>query len=65
MLFGNQVSSIVLNENISVSQSRKKEYSLKTKKNTFSCFSVYYPVGNGFFNAPKAVKDIKFIKEND
>ena len=61
ILFGNQVSSIVLKDKISVSQCRKKEFALKTKKNAFSAYPVYYPVGNGFFNADKAQEDIQYI----
>ena len=62
VLFGNQVSSIVLGENISVSQVRKKEFLLKKK---FKCYAVYYPVGNGIFNMDKAVEDILWIKKNN
>lgn len=62
VLFGNQVSSIVLNEKISVSQVRKQAFMLKNK---FKCYPVYYPVGNGIFNMDKAVEDILWIKENN
>jgi len=62
VLFGNQVSSIVLGEKISVSQVRKKEFLLNKK---FKCYPVYYPVGNGIFNMDKAVEDILWIKENN
>ena len=61
LLFGNQVSSIVLGEKISVSECRTKQFKLKTKTNTFDTYAVYYPVGNGFFNADKAIDDIKII----
>lgn len=61
VLFGNQVSSIVLKDKISVSSCRKKSYKLQTSNNIFECYPVYYPVGNGFFNAPKAVEDLKYI----
>ncbi len=57
ILFGNQVSSIVLEEKISVSQVRQKEF----QKNQFTCYAVYYPVGNGIFNMEKAIEDIKYI----
>lgn len=62
--FGNQVSSIMLNKKISVSQSRKKEYSIKVKGKVYKLFPVYYPVGNGIFNMDKSVEDIKWIIEN-
>ena len=61
IIFGNQVSSIVLNEKISVSQVRRKCFMLKKK---FKCYPVYYPVGNGIFNMDKAIEDILWIKEN-
>ena len=58
ILFGNQVSSVVLGEKISVSQVRKQEFTLKKK---FKCYSVYYPVGNGRFNMDKSIEDILYI----
>ena len=64
ILFGNQVSSIVLNEKIMVSESRKKVYTKKINKNTYKCFCVYYPVGNGRFNIDKSIEDIKWIIKN-
>jgi len=66
ILFGNQVSSIVLNEKISVSASRKKLYTKKINKKEYKFYSVYYPVGNGRFNIDKSIEDIIWImnKEN-
>lgn len=64
ILFGNQVSSIFLGEKISVSGCRKKEFTKKIGKNTYKCYSVFYPVGNGRFNIDKSIEDIKWIKEN-
>ena len=61
ILFGNQVSSIVLNEKISVSQCRRKLYIKNINGINYNCYSVYYPVGNGRFNMDKAVEDIKYI----
>ena len=63
VLFGNQISSIILDRKISVSEQRKKIINLKIDDRDFDCFAVYYPVGNGFFNAPKAIEDLKYIKE--
>lgn len=62
--FGNQVSSIVLNEKILVSENRKIEHILKTSKGKYKVYSVYYPVGNGIFNIDKAIEDIKWILKN-
>jgi len=61
ILFGNQVSSIVLNEKISVSQVRKKCFN----KDGYKFYSVYYPVGNGRFNIDKSIEDIKWIIDNE
>lgn len=61
ILFGNQVSSIVLGEKISVSQVRKKEFLLKNK---YKCYAVYYPVGNGRFNIDKSIEDILYIMDS-
>lgn len=64
ILFGNQVSSIVLNQKISVSLVRKKQFIKKIGNREFKCFSVFYPVGNGRFNIDKSIEDIKWILEN-
>lgn len=61
--FGNQVSSIVLGEKISVSQCRKKCFVKKINNIAYNVFPVYYPVGNGIFNIDKSIEDIKFIIE--
>ena len=65
ILFGNQVSSIVLNEKISVSQVRKKCFTKKIKGQIYKFYSVYYPVGNGRFNINKSIEDIKWIIEHE
>lgn len=62
VLFGNQVSSIMLDERISVSNVRKKKYVKNINGEEFDFYSVYYPVGNGFFNVDKAIEDIKWIQ---
>ena len=63
ILFGNQVSSIVLNKKISVSTSRKKVYTKKINKEIYKFYTVYYPVGNGIFNIDKSIEDILYIKK--
>lgn len=65
VLFGNQVSSIVLGEKISVSQARKKIYTKKINNTEYKCYSVFYPVGNGRFNIDKSIEDIKWIMKNE
>lgn len=63
--FGNQVSSIVLNKKISVSQNRKICHKIKIKKNIYNVYPVYYPVGNGIFNMDKSIENINWIIENE
>ena len=58
---GNQVSSIVLNKNISVSQCRKQSFSKKISDKNYSVYPVYYPIGNGMMNIDKAIEDLKYI----
>ena len=64
ILFGNQVSSIVLNKNISVSLCRKQKFTKKINKKEFDFYPVFYPIGNGIFNIDKSIEDIKYIIEN-
>lgn len=59
--FGNQVSSIILNKKISVSENRKVCHELVVGKNKYKVYPVYYPVGNGIFNIDKSIEDIKCI----
>lgn len=63
VLFGNQVSSIVLNKKISVSECRKKEFIKNINGKDYKFYSVFYPVGNGIFNIDKSIEDILYIKE--
>ena len=65
ILFGNQVSSIVLKEKISVSQTRKQLFERKINNKTYKFYPVYYPVGNGIFNIDKAIEDINYIIEEN
>lgn len=63
--FGNQVSSIVLNKKISVSENRKVCHELVINNEKYKVYAVYYPVGNGIFNIDKSIKDIKWIIDNE
>jgi len=65
ILFGNQVGSIFLNQKISVSNVRKKLFYKIINNKKYKCYSVYYPIGNGFFNIDKAIEDIKWIIKNN
>lgn len=64
VLFGNQVSSIVLNQKISVSNCRKQKFTKKINKKEYSFYPVFYPVGNGIFDIDKSIEDIKYIIDN-
>ena len=46
VLFGNQVSKLVLDEKISVSQCRKKKFVRNINGKEYKFYSVFYPVGN-------------------
>ncbi len=59
--FGNQVSSILLNKPIKISEYRKKHESLTIKGKDFDVFPLFYPVGQGTRNMPKAKEDIDWI----
>lgn len=61
ILFGNQVSSIVLGQKISVSTVRKQPFIKNINGTNYTFYSVYYPVGNGHFNIDKSIEDIKWI----
>lgn len=61
ILFGNQVSSIVLKEKISVSACRKKAFKKEINNKIYDTYAVFYPVGNGRFNIDKSIEDIKYI----
>lgn len=65
ILFGNQVSSIVLNRKISVSQCRKQLFKNEINGKEYKFYSVYYPIGNGRFNIDKSIEDIKWIIKNE
>ena len=64
VLFGNQVSSVFLNQNISVSQCRKKQFEKVINGKTYRCFPIFYPIGNGRANIGKSIEDIKWIYNN-
>ena len=61
ILFGNQVSSIVLRKSIKVSDYRKKYELLEVNKRFYLTFPVYYPVGQGMRNIKIAKEDIRWI----
>lgn len=65
ILFGNQVSSIVLDKTINVSKERKNQYKKIINNQEYKCYPVFYPVGNGRFNIDKAIEDLKWIFDQE
>ena len=63
--FGNQVSSIILNEKISVSTCRKQSYKKLINNIEYKIYPVYYPIGNGMMNISKMIEDLKYIIDID
>lgn len=63
--FGNQVSSIILNEAISVSKYRKQSYGKVIKGVEYKIYPTYYPVGQGMRNIDIAISDILEIMRNN
>ncbi len=59
--FGNQVSSIFLNEKICVKSVRQKEFLKDINEEKYPTYAVFYPVGNGMRNIDLAIEDIKDI----
>lgn len=59
--FGNQVSSIILNKNISVSKCRKQNYLKNINGKEYKIYPVYYPIGNGMMSIEKAIEDLNYI----
>ena len=65
ILFGNQVSSIVIGKKISVSQVRRQKFVKRIFGEDYTFYAVYYPVGNGRFNLDKAIDDINWIMNQE
>lgn len=61
IVFGNQVSSIFLNEKICVKSVRQKEFLKDINEEKYPTYAVFYPVGNGMRNIDLAIEDIKDI----
>jgi uracil-DNA glycosylase len=59
--FGNQVSSIVLQKNISVSKSRRVPYEIRMGSSIYPTYPVYYPIGQGQRNISNALEDVAWI----
>lgn len=62
ILFGNQVSSIMLNKRVRVSEYKEaKSEILEIEGFVFKTYPVYYPVGQGQRNMPLAIKRVEKI----
>lgn len=60
--FGNQVSSILLEKSISVSNYLLNEFEpLEINDQTFQIYPTYYPVGQGMRNMSKAIERIRQV----
>lgn len=60
--FGNQVSSILLEKNVTVSSYTKDDYQiLKIKDHKYKVYPTFYPVGQGMRNLPHAIARIQYI----
>ncbi|MDD4547240.1 MAG: uracil-DNA glycosylase family protein [Bacilli bacterium] len=59
--FGNQVSSIVLDENIQVSKCRQVTFKRVINNIEYNIYPTYYPVGNGMRNIDKTIEDLSKI----
>jgi len=59
--FGNQVSSIFLNQPISISKTRKKAFNIMIDGGKYKAYPVYYPVGQGMRNMSMAIEDLREI----
>jgi DNA polymerase len=62
--FGNQVASNLLGRDIRVSEYRKKKIMLDIDGKEYAVYPVYYPVGMGMRNMPKAIADIRAIMKS-
>ncbi|MCL2444744.1 uracil-DNA glycosylase family protein [Candidatus Saccharibacteria bacterium] len=63
VLFGNQVGSVVLGEKVKVGEVRRRRFERGVAGEKVGVYVVYYPVGNGRFNAAKAIEDLRWILE--
>jgi len=63
--FGNQVSSIFLDQTINVSKCRKTKFIKEINNKKYEVYPTYYPVGNGMRNIDLAAEDIKYILEKE
>ena len=63
--FGNQVSSILLEQDIRVSKCRKKSFNLILDRKKFKVYPVYYPVGQGMRNIKKVMEDLRWLIKNN
>lgn len=59
--FGNQISSIILDQSIKVSDVRRSVIQLQIKDQSYSVYPTFYPVGQGMRNIEKAIEDIQWI----
>ena len=61
--FGNQVSSIFLQQSISVSKNRREIFKVRIGDEDVQTLAVYYPVGQGQRNMKLSIEDINWFKK--
>jgi DNA polymerase len=59
--FGNQVSSILLDQKIEVSKCRARTFQKTIHGKTYLVYPLYYPVGQGMRNIDKSIEDLRAI----
>jgi uracil-DNA glycosylase len=62
--FGNQVSSIVLNQKVSVSKQRGQTFDLEHNEKKYKVLPTFYPVGQGQRNLHLVIEDIQKLKDS-
>ena len=60
--FGNQVSSILLDQKIEVSKCRKTSITKSLKDESYEVYPLYYPVGQGMRNINMSIEDLNRIR---
>ena len=63
IVFGNQVSSIFLEQKVCVKSVRQHEFIKEIEGQKYPVYAVFYPIGNGMRNIDLAIEDINAILE--
>ena len=63
IVFGNQVSSIIIGAKIEMSKNRQIAHNIKVGDKFYPVYPLYYTVGQGMRNLPKSIEDLTAIWE--